>query len=446
MGRMKHPVVALLVALLLLSASGAAFLCQPWCAPRDARETEYFLARAVAESMFDAVSAACGCGLAAGSFEKRYSPAGLWVLWSVGVLGAAAYLLCGAAVVRPLIVRTSARVPDGAAASRSESRAAGLAIPILAGGLLLAAALSGLVYFAGRTACPTVTFGETVWLVGSAFFSLGLTARPPDAGTGLMLAFVGLVGALGWMVWLLPLRSVRQQIGGVPVGRAALVYGAVLASMGGLVCVLEQPRGGESIGKLSVAEDEDVVPLSREPLATRYVRSVVAVTSAATTGIGSEPLAERGLRDGSKAVLAGVMLLGGLLGGPGGGATITLLLLACRRKASIWRSVALGVCGWLAAMTIVVALAMLAIEASVASRYQPPPTFADALVDAASAVVGGALSSGLTTTVTARNLISGIGLGLSQYQLGMLVLMTAMIAGRIVPIALLAHFAERRDA
>jgi Trk-type K+ transport system membrane component len=446
MRRMKHPVAALLVALLLLGAGGAALLCQPWCAPRDARETEYFLARAVAESAFDALSAACGCGLASGPLEKRYSPAGLWVLWSVGVLGAIAYLLCGSAVLRRLIERARAIRSDGAAASRSEERVVGLTVPILASGLGLWAVLSALVYFAGRAACPTVDFGEAVWLVGSAFFSLGLVAHAPDAGTGLMLAFVGLLGALGWMIWLLPLGSLRREFRDVRVGRVALVYVAALAALGGLVCALEQPRGGESIGKLSVAADEQAAPLSREALASRYLRSVVAVTNAATTGIGSEPLAERGLRDGSKAALAGAMLIGGILGGPGGGLTITLLVLACGRRGSMWRSIAARVCGSLAAMTIVVALALLVIEAQVASRYQPPPTFADALVDAGSAVGGGALSSGLTATVTARNLISGIGLGLSQYQIGMLLLMTAMIAGRSVPIALLAQFAKRPDA
>jgi Trk-type K+ transport system membrane component len=97
-------------------------------------------------------------------------------------------------------------------------------------------------------------------------------------------------------------------------------------------------------------------------------------------------------------------------------------------------------------LTIVVALLLMLFEAQVASRYQAPPTFADALLDASCAVGGGGLSSGLTATLTARNLISGIGLGISQYQIGMLILLVAMLAGRLVPLALLARFALRRDA
>jgi Trk-type K+ transport system membrane component len=369
----------------------------------------------------------------------------LWVLWGIGVLAALLYLICGAAVMVRLSHRIQRDEPVSPGTNELVQPAAAPSIRIVAAALIIAGGLSALVYSAGRAACPTVEPFETIWLTGSAFFSLGIVPRPVDAGTALMLSFAGLFGTLGWTVWLRPLRSVRDALRGLPVGRIVLLYLLALLAIGGLLCALEQPRGGESIGKLSVAPDEAVVPLSREPLGPRYMRSVVAIANAATTGIASEPLAERGLRDGSKAVLAGTMLIGGILGGPGGGLTFTLLLLAFARKSASSRQIAARVLGAVAAMTIIVAIGLLLLEAQVASRYQPPPTFADALLDAGSAVGGGGLSSGLTATLTARNLISGIGLGLSQYQLGMLVLAVAMFAGRIVPLALLAHFACRRS-
>ena len=443
MPQMQRPVLLLLICLLVLSASGTYVLCQPWCTPRDARETEYFLGRVAAECAFDAISATCGCGLNAGSIEQRYSPAGRWVLWSVGVLGALTYLACGAGVICRLAARSRGNGAGGGSAPEAPAWATGLTAPVLTSALILAGALAALVYFAGRAVCPTVSPTESIWLTGSAFFSLGLALHAPDAGTALMLAFVGLIGSLGWTIWLLPFSRIRAALRGVPMGRIAIVYVLGLGAAGGLLCGLEQPRGGESIGKLTVAPEEGAAPLSSEALAPRFVRSLVAATNAATSGIASEPLSERGLRDGSKAALAGLVLLGGFLGGPGGGLTITLLVLAWRSVHG--RPVAMRVLAALSGTTIVVALLLLLLEAQVASRFQPPPTFADALLEASSAIGGSGLTSGLTGNLTARNLVSGIGLGLSQYQLGMILLASAMVAGRVLPLALLARFALRRD-
>src|SRR5262245_35670574 len=96
---LARPVLLLLACLLALSAAGTVLLSQPWCTPRDTRETEYFFGRVVTECAFDALSVACGSGLNAGSIEQRYSPAGRWVLWGIGVLAALIYMACGASVI-----------------------------------------------------------------------------------------------------------------------------------------------------------------------------------------------------------------------------------------------------------------------------------------------------------------------------------------------------------
>ncbi|MCK4341785.1 MAG: hypothetical protein KAY37_08695, partial [Phycisphaerae bacterium] len=85
---------------------------------------------------------------------------------------------------------------------------------------------------------------------------------------------------------------------------------------------------------------------------------------------------------------------------------------------------------------------LLFIEASTASAYQSPPTCADALLEAASAVGGGNLSSGLTTTVTSANLSRGIHQSVDLYQYGMLWLILAMFVGRTLPIVILARCAD----
>ena len=51
--------------------------------------------------------------------------------------------------------------------------------------------------------------------------------------------------------------------------------------------------------------------------AAGFARSLTQVVAASTAGVPTEKLAERGVRDGTKLVLAGVVLVGGLGGSPG---------------------------------------------------------------------------------------------------------------------------------
>ena len=101
-------------------------------------------------------------------------------------------------------------------------------------------------------------------------------------------------------------------------------------------------------------------------------------------------------------------------------------------------------CSALVGLALVVALGLLAIEAHTGSPYQAAPSFADALLDASSAVGGAGLTSGVTAMVTGANLSSGIRQNVDLYQYGMTWLMAAMFIGRVLPVLVLGRLAALR--
>ena len=80
-------------------------------------------------------------------------------------------------------------------------------------------------------------------------------------------------------------------------------------------------------------------------------------------------------------------------------------------------------CSWSRSLLL---SALLIIEAGLGSRWELPPSFADAFLDASSAVGGANLSSGLTRSLTSAYLSSGIRQNVDEYQYGMTWLMLAM--------------------
>lgn len=430
-----------LLVLLLLVVIAAILLVQPQLSPTSERDEQYFLARKMAEAVFDACSAVCGSGLLAGPLDARYTEAGRWTLWAAGVTGAIVYL---AFMARALLnLDSDGREPieanDGMpqVARNPTISGAGIIASAIVGFVVLTAA----VYGSGRLACPTVTFGETAWLTGCAFFSTGLTPASVEPGTAWMLAAVALVGSLGWPMWLFFRASVRHHSFARAVRRSAAVYLLILAGFSAIFCTIEMPRGGEAVGKLAEHTDVAIVPLSQEPIGPRLSRCMAAVV-AASGGIATEPLAERSVRDGSRALLALVMLLGGLSGGFSGGMSFSILWLGWRRPRSCWRIAATRLFAGYTVALIIAAFGILLIGSAVATRYQPTPTFADALLDASSALSGGNLSSGLTGAITGRNLVSGIGLGVSFDFVGMSWMIAAMLFGRVWPLLVLARISR----
>ena len=181
----------------------------------------------------------------------------------------------------------------------------------------------------------------------------------------------------------------------------------------------------------------------------------------------TESLVGRDVSDGTKLTLSGLLLVGGLSGSATGGVQWILLVWALAGGAAslgwLGRGKAgpasptgpatglarcmhagLGCLSLMILLTLIVAVGLLLIENWSASSYQPPPSLADALLDASSVVAGGNLSSGLTEAVTGRNLISGVRQSANLYQYGMAWLMLAMLAGRVLPLVVLRRLADSR--
>lgn len=441
---MKSEVRRFLLVHQVLIVLGTILLVQPQFSAPSERDAQYFLARRIAESAFDAASAACGCGLLAGPMKERYTPAGCWMLWAIGVVGAVANLA--------FLSRSTLRIAE--VHGRPSHVAAPPELPAIADkppistALILSFAaffflgLVGVVFLFGKLACPTVTLAETAWLTGCAFFSIGLLPNAIDAGTAWTVAAVALIGSLGWPFWLLLHPRGRRHGNCRLLRRSAWGYAVAVLGLSMVLCAIESPRGGESVGKLTELAEHTQTPLSQQPLGSRFARcSVAAIT--ASSGLGTEALSDRSVRDSSRVLLAYTMLLGGAVGGFSGGMCVSILWLGGRRHATAWKAVATRLfIGFLLA-SIATAFGLILISTAVATRYQPAPTFSDAYLDACSALCGGNLTSGLTASVTGRNLVSGIGLGISFDYVGMGWLVLAMLFGRIWPLAVLSAVADR---
>lgn len=453
------------VSLVILSACGAAALCRPECVERSERDVEFFFERHIWERSFDALSAACGAGLLSGPIDKAYTPTGRWTLFAIGLAGALLYVTAAARVTARLLAldATAARLANVAVgsvppaypeAAGSHSPTAGAVIqavpasavprpPSMFALWLLFLGVQALltlgVWAAGRAVCPDVGVGETAWLTGMAFFSVGSVPQPVDFGTAQMLAAVGWIGALGWPVWMLLIPGLRRKFVSASAAiKLAGGYTLFLIIAAGAIYVLECPRGGIDIAFRGAESTEPDPALPKQTPQVRAVRSLVAVMCASSAGIPTEPLGDRGLRDSSKAVLALVLLVGGLGGAAAGGLKWPLLIAAFQGSAAPYlRRAATTSVLWMLGLTVLTAAGLLLIESQVATRYQSQPTVADALLDATSAVAGGNLSSGLARTVTDKNLVSGIFLGVNWYRIGFLWLAAAMLAGRILPIVIL---------
>ncbi|MEP0848695.1 MAG: hypothetical protein HRF50_17960 [Phycisphaerae bacterium] len=423
-------------------------LAQPACTALSERDQQFFYARHLWQCAFDALSAACGAGLLTSDFRQDYTDLGRGVLTLIGLLGALAYLFATLSAMRRW-APSDLLVPGSAV------------VAVFFVGLQLVVA--GAAWVALRAATEEPVALEPVWLATAAFASLGW-ARPAVGVESWLCAAIAGASAFGWPVWLLLFAAWRRTLGGARTfGRLALGYLVYLVALAVAVSVLESPRGAAQPGAGA--------SMVAQAWPARLGRAAVQVVSAAGAGIATEDLTDSGLREGTKVVLVVLVLVGGFFGCAAGGVTWILAVSALRGRPPIppreprrgtkdgafpspgaeprgcddvlalarGTLAALRVLIGLLTTTVVAALGMILIETLTASRFQPAPTFADALVDAASAVCGGGLTTGVTELVTGRNLIKGIGLGMDQYQVGMAWIMLCMVAGRVLPIAVLAN-------
>jgi len=424
------------MSLLATAIVGGGLLLTPYCTQLSVRDRRAYGLRPVWQTQFDALSAACGVGLLTYDLNEDYTPAGRWVLASIGLLGAMLYL----AAAR----QAAARCWPQATAHWPSTRL--ILLSFLAMQLLAAAA----VIIAERVTDPNRPIQDAAWNAVAAFSSLGWLRRP--AGSTWIYAIVALVSACGWPVWLgfLPRRAGLR-----PTLTLLGTYLAFLALCAILIAALETPRGTPH-GPASPD-----IRLAGQNLPTRLARAFVQVGCASGGGLPTEDLKERSVGEGTKLVLAAVILTGGLGGSPGGGFKwpfllailfATTRLLRGRRQPTVNTDrrpslqPAAATLGLILAAALLVALGLLLIEAHTGSPFQFPPTLGDAILEAASATGGAGLSTGLTATVTSPNLSRGIRQDVDLYQYGMAWLMAAMLVARVLPVVVLARMADRDAA
>lgn len=477
MRRLKQPDLWLLATLLLVTAGGAVLLAQADATQPQARHLSY--SRHHWQAAFDALSATCGVGLLTYGFQDDYTARGRWILTALGVLGALSFV---AAVTH--------------AARRMQPADGRPILPhplFVVSAFLVAQALAlGACLLAERIGGDTGGSNESAWRTIAAFSSLGWASevgvdRLKTGPPGWPLALLAWLGALGWPVWLLIVPPLARRY--VRIRSALAVFGSYTGALlltALLISAFESPRGGAydpGSAKLRFAPStnrQSEIPNARSaihspqpnqprpPVENRchsYVRSLVQTAAASGAGIptmqsGASHYPLGDATAGTKVTLSALLLVGGLGGSATGGVQWLLLLwalaggavaLGCPRESKPnpnvkrWMLAGLACLVLLTLLALLVAAGMLLIENWTAARYQPPPTFADALLDACSVVAGGNLSSGLTETVTGRNLLGGIRQSANLYQYGMTWLMLAMLIGRLLPLVVLRRLADAQS-
>lgn len=437
MRHLKRPDLWFLLAIVAVTIAGAVLLARADATDAESRRLSYD--RHYWQATFDSLSAACGVGMLTYDFHENYTPRGRWILTAIGVVGALLFLAA---------VTHAARRMQAADAQRRVPH------PLLVVGffLIVEVAALGVYVVAMRMSGSGGELPENLQHGVAALSSLGWASDSQQGVAAWPLALLAWIGAIGWPIWLLTIPALTRRF--VHLRATLAILGAyvtflLLAAL--LIATLETPRG--------TAPRPQSAPtlMSGEQFSARFVRGLVQTVSASAAGMPTEPLEERSVSDGTKVTLALLMLGGGLGGSATGGLQLPLLLwalggaaaalgwLGARKPApdvARWMHAGLACAVLLLLIVLVVAGGLLLLENATASAYQPPPTFADALLDATSVVAGGNLSSGLTDAVTGRNLVAGLGRASSVYQYGLGLLMIAMLAGRLLPLAILRRVAD----
>jgi len=416
--------------LVLVALLGGGLLQDPRLVALGERDRQAYGELPKWRARFDALSATCGVGLLTNR-PRDYTPAGRWTLVGLGAAGAALYLAAARQVVGRLAGRALPGLPKILAAL-------GVVLVLATAAVVVADRWSGAALGPERAA----------WLGLSAALALGFGASPVEApALRWTLAAVSIVTALGWSVWLaVPLRRAGWRLRGLLTTVA--VYPLLLVGAAGLMAWFEAPRAVSA----AVADRDRT---ARAPPAARFSQWLSAAAAASGSGTALDALSDRRATEGTKLALAGVVTLGGLGGSLAGGikltAALSLILFisaTCVRRGPpgdvvIGRPVLAAAGGLVAVLglTLVVAVGLLAIESGIGSAYDIPPTVGDAFLDAASAVSGAGLTSGLVESLTSERLSSGIQQTVDEYQYGLAWLMAAMLLGRVVPLVVVGRLA-----
>ncbi len=436
MRALRWPPCLFLLFLAVLAAAGAATLFSPACTVVDSRIRAFYSTRHAWLCAFSALSAACGSGLLTYRFDVEFTSLGRFVLAGLSAAGALAGAVTLAAVLR---ARPGARAPDSAAPMPA------LPAPPGVRGALASAAIVFVVAAVVPLAAELIAGGagravERLPHALAAAACTGLSDAPPRASVAWAYALAGLTTSAGWPVLVsafLP-RAARRTARRAAC-RWVTGYVGFLALAALLITALEHPRTDRA------SADPDL-SLASVPAWTRAARSFVLVASVSAAGVATEPISAPAAGDGMRAVLALVTLVGGVGGGVTGGAAFALFIPALTaaaraplpRRRSAPHDLAARVVVALFALAAAVAVGLLILENVTASPFQPRPTVADALVDAASAVGGAGITAGLVRTLTDENLSSGMRQPVDWYPYAAAWLMLAMLIGRALPFAVLA--------
>lgn len=431
----SRPTLLFCSLLLLIAAGGAVLLAQPNCTTRDPRDLQYFNTRHYWQCAFDALSAATGCGLLTYRLDQDYTPQGRWTLLAIGLAGFALYIATAAAAAhRAALFPANLRPPR----------------PLTVLSYFLCLAVVVLIPSAWpieQSAHSDANLADATWRTLSFLCGLGWVGELPGRSVAFFAAGIGGLSLLGWWPLLIVPRMRDRSVRFFNLLRPFAGMIVVLAVWMGLLFVFDLPRGQKGGGDAEA-----------EWKRTQERSAVIATESASEIGVGlpGESPKPAQLPDGAKLTLALATLIGGLgIGGAGGiGLLFTYWAIGGAIRSLYRRTtsdppgrthrtrVALAAVVGFFSLSVVFALGLLLIEWTTAARFQEQPSFADALLESASALGGSAVTSGLTATVTSRNLTSGIQLPINMYQVGMVWLMLAMFLGRIIPIAALHRLGD----
>lgn len=437
MSLLRSPLLWFPLALIALIACGGWLLSAADCTQSTARDLRFYWFRHYWQCAFDAASVACGAGLLTYDLDEAYTPAGRWLLTAIGAVGA--FLFVGAA----------------AQGWRRLARSNGWPLPLHPFAVLAMFAATQFVAIAvvwtveaGGGGASNALGGSAgaVWRAVAAGCGFGAITSRPLENAAWVYALAGLAPGLVCAVAMLTSGGIgRIGVRGFYVSWRFVTYSLFLVAAAAGLTLLEAPRR-------STQQDATVTAAAGQP-SPPVDRGFLYVLSACGPGFAAAPLGDRAVSEGSKALLAGCVLVGGIVAAPGGGVSWSFFLMGLKAAGFLLRGRRIGAleAGWVrtalsaALLTLLagllvlgVALGLLAIENSVSSRFQAPSTLADALLDAASAVGGASLTSGVTANVTSKNLNRGIGLPIDAYQYGMTLLMLAMFVGRLLPLLALS--------
>ncbi|MBK8914671.1 MAG: hypothetical protein IPM64_08760 [Phycisphaerales bacterium] len=407
-------------SLLLICAVGAILLLPHLMTRETARRAAYWSLH-LWQTSFDAISAACGAGLLTYHPQRAYTDIGIATLTLLAVAGAIWFVgACARAEARLGIAPFCA--------TRRPAATARVAWLITAG---CCAAIASMDAFPQGFA--------SIWrpALSGLRTAAGFGAAPPES-----LPITTAICAMSLLLpsivtfWLLR-RSIRDIWR--PVSRQIACSLGLLLFLVFASALFEQPR---RFG--AAARGADSAAPASEGVMGRGIRAIHAMVGAAN-GVGSVP-PDAGLRDGSRVVLAAAILIGGGAGSAAGGLRWTLLAALCARggggrAADAARRTARA----LLLLTGGIAMGILLIDALVGVRFGRAVPLGDALLDAASAVGGGAVGGAAMEAITSRNLSTGIGHASDLYPYGMLWLMIAMVLGRLVPLWVMQRAAERPE-